>query len=318
MEDFEEKVKLAKIFEPGLGEAVATAFLEDRRFVYYTSADAAMKIVPNGELWFRNAAVITDLSEMSYGLKLINTVFSGAEGNRFREIVENIFPGTMNKAIKLLDVWKEEVALNTYIACVSIHNPEEDQYGRLSMWRAYGDTAIVMNLRPLLEMTELKGTLAIPVRYLSEVELTDHLAKVTNKIQVMRKFLHDLGQECLVDHILEMLFRFAIATKHPGFEEEKEWRLVYRPEVRENAFMTEGTVVLGGVLQKIYKLRLADEPDKGFDGVDIPPLLERIIIGPSEFPNVTFRAFVDLLSGGGVEDAASKVVLSDLPVRVSA
>ena len=115
-----------------------------------------------------------------------------------------------------------------------------------------------------------------------------------------------------------MLFRLAIATKHPGFEEEQEWRLFYRPTERQSPGMTEETVVLGGVPQKIYKLRLADEPEKGLHGADIPSLLDRIIIGPTEFPYVSYRAFVDVLSGVGVKDAATKVVLSDIPLRASA
>ena len=313
-----DKFRLGKIFEPGLVEEIAAVVEENKRFVIYTSADTAMKIVRNDELWFRNAAVMNEFSEISYGLELINAVFSGPEGIRFRETVEDIFPGTMKKSVELLEMWKKDMHLDTYIACVSIHNPDEDQCGRLSMWRAYGDTALVMNNRPLMEVTDLLTIRAIPVRYLSEAELIDHLVKVTNAIQVTRKFLKNLGQESLVEHIHEMIFRFALTTKPPGFKEEKEWRLIYRPTVNECSRVTEETVVLGGVPQKICKLRLTEGMEKGADGTDIPPLLDRIIIGPSEFPHVISKAFVDVLSSVGVEDAESKVVLSDLPLRVSA
>lgn len=114
-----------------------------------------------------------------------------------------------------------------------------------------------------------------------------------------------------------MLFRFAIASKHPGFEEEQEWRLFYRPTERGSPGMTEEIVVLGGVPQKVYKLRLADEPENGLHGADIPSLLDRIIIGPTEFPYTSYKAFVTVLEGLGVKDAVSKVMLSDIPLRVS-
>ncbi|WP_122076128.1 DUF2971 domain-containing protein [Pseudophaeobacter sp. EL27] len=314
----EETIKFNQIFHPGAMEESMAVVAEQKRFVYYTSADTAMKVIRNGELWFRNATVMNDFSEISYGLELIRSVFSGSEGERFREAVEDIFPGTIQRADELLAGWEKDWQFETYIACVSVHNPDEDQRGRLSMWRAYGDTAIVVNNTPMTAVTDLLAVFSIPVLYLSEVELIDHLAEITDAILINRKYLQGLGQDTLVSYIHNMLFRLAIATKHPGFEEEQEWRLFYRPTERQSPGMTEETVVLGGVPQKIYKLRLADEPEKGLHGADIPSLLDRIIIGPTEFPYVSYRAFVDVLSGVGVEDAATKVVLSDIPLRASA
>jgi hypothetical protein len=79
--------------------------------------------------------------------------------------------------------------------------------------------------------------------------------------------------------------------------------------------MTEETVVLDGVPQKVYKFRLANEPEKGLKEADIPSLLDRIILGPTEFPYVSYQAFVGVLSEMGVEDPAAKVILSDIPLR---
>jgi hypothetical protein len=42
--------------------------------------------------------------------------------------------------------------------------------------------------------------------------------------------------------------------------------------------------------------------------------LDRIIIGPTEFPHVSFKAFVDVLEELGVVDASKKVVVSDIPL----
>ncbi len=185
------------------------------------------------------------------------------------------------------------------------------------MWRAYGDTALVINNTPMTAVTDLLAVFSIPVLYLSEEEFTKHLSKITDAILINRKYLQDLGQDTLVTYIHNMLFRFAIASKHPGFEEEMEWRLFYRPTERESPGMTEEIVVLGDVPQKIFKLRLANEPENGLHGADIPSLLDRIIIGPTEFPYMSYKAFVAVLEGLGVTDAESKVVLSDIPLRLS-
>lgn len=317
MELDDATVKFNQIFQPGLIEKLMAIVNEQKRFVYYTSADTAMKVLRNKELWFRNATVMNDFSEISYGLDLIRAVFSGSEGERFREAVEGIFPGTIKEADELLAGWEHDWQFETYIACVSIHNPDEDQRGRLSMWRAYGDTALVLNNTPMTVVTDLLAVYSIPVLYFSEEGLIKYLSEITDAILLNKLYLQGLGQPTLVTYIHNMLFRFAIASKHPGFEEEKELRLFYRPTVRESPGMTEDIVVLGGVPQKIYKLRLANEPENGLHGADIPSLLNRIIIGPTEFPYVSHRAFVDVLEGLGVEDAASKVVLSDIPLRTS-
>ena len=315
MEIDDNTLKFIQIFCPSLEDEYWAVKNKPKKFVYYTSADTAMKVLRNQELWFRNATVMNDFSEIAYGLGLIRVVFQGPEGDRFWTAVECIFPGTRERASELFSESKHDWQLETYIACVSFHKPEEDKRGRLSMWRAYGDTALVINNTPLLADTNLLGVFSIPVLYLSEEGLTEYLSKITTAILNNKDYLQSVGQETLDNYIHQMLFWRAIATKHPGFAEEKEWRFYYRPNVRKSAGMTEETVVLGGVPQKIFKLKLAHEPEIGLHGADIPSLLDRIIIGPTEFPYVSYKAFVAELEGLGVTDAVSKVVVSDIPLR---
>lgn len=311
----ESVLKFHQIFQPGLMEANVEVVSKQTRFVYYTSADTAMKVLRNKELWFRNATVMNDFSEISYGLEMIQKVFSGSEGKRFREAVEGIFLGTIAQAEELLSAWERDWQFETYIACVSIHNSEEDLRGRLSMWRAYGDTAIVINNTPMTAVTDLLAVYSIPVLYLSEEDFTNHLSTITDAILIEKEYLQSLGQERLVIYIHNMLFRFAIATKHPGFKEEKEWRLYYRPTEKKSPGMTEEIVTLGGVPQKVFKLRLENEPKNGLHGANIPSLLDRVIVGPTEYSHVTYNAFVAVLEHLEVPDAASKVFVSDIPLR---
>lgn len=308
--------KFYNIFYPGYLGEVITLINEGQRFSYYTSAETAMKVIRNEELWFRNATAMNDFSEINYGLSLIQNVFSGTEGEKFRQEVESILPDTINMANNLLSAWEKDWRLETYIACVSIHDAKEDNWGRLSMWRAYGNTALIVKNTPMVANTDLLEVFSFPVLYLSEQSLADYLSKVTHEITIQHDYLKSLGQETLVSYIKEMLFRIAIATKHPGFEEEREWRLYYRPNEKESPAMAPQIVTLNGVPQKIYKLRLSNEPENGLFGADIPSLLDKIIIGPTEFPYVSYEAFVSVLKEHGVEDAHKKVVISDIPLRV--
>ena len=315
MELNDNDIKYNEIFAPGLFEEGMKIKEENKRFAYYTSADTAMKIIQNEELWFRNATVMNDFSEISYGLRLIENAFTGETNERFRESVDDIFEGTISKVDKLFLDWKVDWRLETYIACISLHDDKEDQSGRLSMWRAYGDTAIIVKNTPMTAMTDLLGVYSIPVMYLSQEDYQVWLDKITDAILVNRKYLKGLGQETLVAYIHNMLFLTAIGTKHPGFAEEKEWRLYYRPNQNNSTVMTPQSVVLNGVPQIIYALPLKDDPEQGLFGADIPNLLDRIIVGPTEYPYVSVMAFTKVLETLRVKDVGDKVIASDIPLR---
>lgn len=81
---------------------------EQKRFVYYTFADTALKLLRKGELWFRNANVMNDFSEIAYGLDLMGKVFSSPDGERFRAAVDAIFPGTIERSDELASGWAND------------------------------------------------------------------------------------------------------------------------------------------------------------------------------------------------------------------
>ncbi|KIC41047.1 hypothetical protein RA27_10375 [Ruegeria sp. ANG-R] len=310
-----DTLKFAEIFQPGYLERVGKVAASSQRFAYYTNADTALKIIRNQELWFRNATVLNDFSEISYGLELMRQALTGPAGQRFQESVEDIFEGTIALVNERLDGWVDDWRLETYIACISEHDKTEDRSGRLSMWRAYGDTALVINNTPLMAVTDLLGVYSIPVEYLSLDEYRDRLDKTTDSILINRRYLKSLGQPAMVEHIQHMLFLSAISTKHPGFSEEREWRLFYRPNAQRSSAMIERIEVLGGVPQIVYSLPLKNDPEQGLFSADVPTLLERVVIGPTEYPYVSQRAFVSALTVIGVENSDCKVIASDIPLR---
>lgn len=76
--EFDERArKYHQIIFPGCLEDVMSVQAAQKRFVSNTSADIAMKVLRQQELWFRNAAAMTDCSDTSSGLGLIRTVFAG-------------------------------------------------------------------------------------------------------------------------------------------------------------------------------------------------------------------------------------------------
>ena len=104
-------------------------------------------------------------------------------------------------------------------------------------------------------------------------------------------------------------------SKHRGFGEEREWRVIHVPKQHPSDVLEQSVEVIRGVPQTVYKIPLRNIPEEGLVGVEIQEILHHIIIGPSSYPLPLHDAFVSVLEQAGVEDAASKVITSDIPLR---
>jgi hypothetical protein len=112
-----------------------------------------------------------------------------------------------------------------------------------------------------------------------------------------------------------MLIYAALCTKHPGFAEEREWRVIYCPSLERSSYLINDIQAIRGAPQPIYRIPLKDIPEEGFINVEIPVLLERVIIGPTQYPLAMRKAFTTLLLDLGFDNAAAKVFVSDIPLR---
>jgi hypothetical protein len=108
------------------------------RFVYYTNAEVASSILRNREIWMRNASVMSDFKEISHGMECVTAAWGGASGDVLKRALGSAFPGLPEEVATLFNSWSLAISVDTYLTCVSEHRSEEDQRGRLSMWRAYG------------------------------------------------------------------------------------------------------------------------------------------------------------------------------------
>ena len=143
------------------------------RFVHYTSADSALKIISSKRLWMRNTTCMSDYREVQHGFELLNRFFSDeSKKNVFIAALDTCSPDSAEEAINLFNQWWSDTQFNTYITSVSEHDDEEDLHGRLSMWRAFGAittrVAIVFNI-PWFSAGALALNLSLnPVAYLNE------------------------------------------------------------------------------------------------------------------------------------------------------
>ena len=310
--------RFLRIFCPGELERLHK-IVADARLVYYTRADTAKKIIENREIWFRNAALLNDYSEISYGLRLLTDAVSGPAGEHFGRIASGLFPDAIGSAGELLKPRIPDWHRETYLSCWSLHRPSEDQNGRLSMWRAYGDVALVVRNRAFEAFGDESGMQSLPVNYFSASDCEAQVEQVAENLRRNEASIRSGGSRKFEEDLAHMAFLYGIRTKHPGFAEEEEWRVWFRPTDnpgRKTAFQ-EKVKVIDGIPQRVWALPLKNAPRKGLHGADIASLLDRIIIGPTAYPYVSYRAFVALLEGAGVRDAAERVIVSEIPLRAA-
>ena len=281
--------------------------LSGRRMVHYTNAEVAFSILQHQQISMRNAVAMNDYSEVQYGEDCLHAALNSQHGCKLKEILDSVSPGMYDKLLYDHHAMQPYVRASTYMTCASEHKEAENLNGRLSMWRAYGgDNGVALIINP---DTIINGDIQLrayssPVAYFRKDEFIDQFGQVISNMGRARDQLEACGHDFLFNTILRA-FRFAtLSTKHPGFAEELEWRIIYMPEFQRSRLIAQTSEVIAGVPQTIHKLPLQNLGD-----------VEKIIIGPSKFPLIIRDAFVDHLSTHGVHDADSRVVVSEIPLR---
>ncbi len=237
----------------------------DMRFVHYTSAETAISIIANRAVWMRNARAMNDYSELEYGTDCILQALDSPAGKALEHIIKSNFD--QDAPWLLIDIRKRlyEHLDSTYIACISEHCSKEDFYGRLSMWRAYGGNsgvAIVLKNRPFITPNDKLGANTYPVYYLSKSDFANLFDKLVDNI--IRNIQTIRNNNAFLTDLWLQLQSLQFCIKHPGFGEEKEWRVVYRPKYNPTEHIPGEIRSVRGTPQQIYTLRLEDIPEADF------------------------------------------------------
>jgi hypothetical protein len=313
-----EQDRFARIFFPHAYQQHARVLKDGTRFVHYTNANAAMGILQSKTIWMRNSSCMNDVSEVRYGLERLWKTYRDTEaGKQFRQVLNGIYSGFSDEIEKRFNDWTPQFLTSTYLTCLSEHQDDEDEHGRLSMWRAYGETtrvALVIKSSVLLNPADGLGAYSSPVAYLNDRQFEERFAEIAHNISSEAEFLRGQERENIVNRIFHMLRFATLSTKHPGFAEEREWRVLYGPMLEESPYITHEIIALNGVPQLVYKLPLENIDKVGLVAA-IPAILDRIIIGPTQFPVALGWAFQQLLADAGVTDADKRISLSRIPLR---
>ncbi len=310
---------VAKLLNPKYFERVDSFKVSGNQFVQYSSAANIRKIIHSNELWLSNVRLMNDASEVSFGLERIfnyitqnhNLWLAAINGCNGRNDAEIIIQALLEK--------KSLVLNDTYIACFSEHEKSDEKDGKLSMWRSYGKNskcpaALVINPSKLLQDASGFNAFFCPVDYSDKIE--EEMNSLLGRIKDNQDKFVGVSQAKYINHIFLQILRIAVTFKHPGFNEEKEWRLIYSPQLIDSDYIDEEVEDIAGMPQVVQKIKFENGCVKSlFKGASIKSELSQVLIGPAanEVQLMVKKAFEKTMSECNRNDAM--VQISTTPYR---
>jgi len=311
--------KMESIFMPYIWEKTQLAMSQRQKFVHYTSAETAVNIIRHRKVWMRRTSMMNDYSEVEHGLNCLIQAYNDPElGKVFSEALDSVYSGLSSEVEDLFNQWTSSLVRRSYMICLSEHLDNEDEIGRLSMWRAYGgknSVALVLNPEAIMNENNVLGAFSVPVVYTDDVNFKKTFSNITLRLENNLNLLKRIPREELKRQISIFFAFHALATKHPGFREEREWKVVAIPDVMGDGMLEKSIEIIDGVPQQIYKIPLQNSIDEGLSGMELNELIDKIIIGPAAFGYSIMDALILELEEAGVENASDKIIVSNIPLR---
>ncbi len=319
MSDDQDKIEaLFDLFAPQISERISHLKNSGQRFVHYTSAEAAISIVESRSVWLRSASIMNDFMEIEHGLQCLAAAWRSERGSEFRAFLDQLDDGLAERVALSHDAEQNSLKYDTYLLSVSQHRDSEDRLGRLSMWRAYGGAngiALVLRNTPFVTESNALAAFTLPVSYQSKDQFIEWFGRWFETLKKGKESLLNLQPEEILAYV-QLAFRlFALSTKHPGFHEEEEWRIVHSPRIEVSTRLQRKPVLVRGTPQIIYGLPLQNIPEENFFGAELNELIDHVIVGPSDSPWNTREALVAILQEAGLTDAENRVFVSNIPLR---
>ena len=310
--------EIAALFAPHILDRRAV-FQTGKRLVHYTSAEAAYRIISGKQIWLRNAQMMNDFSEIQHGINCLIAAWASPNGLALQEMLNRIKEGLRDELAQLFDGHAEGLRIGTFNTALSEHEDDEDELGRLSMWRAYGGhagVALVLNNTAFAPETDEMHVFSSPVFYQDIPRFVEWFQGWTAALLAAEDYLHELGADDVRNWLFTVFRSFALCTKHPGFAEEREWRVFYSPLFEGASDWVEQSIeIVHGMPQHVMKLHLKDNAEKDITGVAPPTLVNRVIIGPCDNP-IQIRASIgEAMQGAGIENPLQKMWMSLIPLR---
>lgn len=250
---------------------------------HYTSIHVLESIAKHNEIWMSHPLQMNDTQELIEGLRVARHAFLECR-NLKNALAEKWWP-YFEAYKKIESDFLTTHAYDTYIFCFTEHDAN-DTDGALSMWRGYGGDgsgiAIVVNTGLLVEPTQPTPFVFSKIAYRSAIErkaVLDEAAEIAAK-WVTGSAGKLVGAENLGRSFFRIALLAALFTKHNGFGEEREWRLVYLAEDDTNGRRYHYHLGPRGPEPKL-KVKIASDSLLSQAELSLDKIVDRILLGPT-------------------------------------
>ncbi len=293
---------------------------------HYTSIAALQGICRTGQLWFSNPQFMNDLQEMNYGLN------AGYDYVLRTRVIENAFSKSKDETLyhrqqfsRYIHDFMTTQSSEVYIFCTTAHDVRNED-GALSMWRGYGEggrgAALIFNTGFLRDRQD-SPLLIAEVQYMSEDQRMASIWQMLQRWQIAATEIDKSNfNEAHISAVMQSLFvsilLLALTTKHPGFSEEREWRLIYLPFLGNAAVLKDSlsyNVGPRGVEPKL-KFPLAPLPLDPPDNWTFDSIVHKLLLGPGMSDRLHRAAVERMLVDHQKSFLCDRLKFSTIPLRL--
>lgn len=298
------------------------AFPESRPLLaHYTSLAVLEKILEDEEIWFSNPLLMNDVEEVVFGIREGSNLVLQSDEIRMaclsierHKTLRDAFQSYLNK-------FTSDHVLDTYVLCLAEHD-QDDKDGALSMWRGYGSNG---NGAAIVFATDKIGVVPESALLISKVQYASSSDRVKWLRRIVAAFVSILQNQCIEDDklhfaafaLFEGIKLFALTTKHIGFKEEREWRVIYlksRDHKEVFAPMFKHSIGPRGIEPKL-KLPIVPIYEHSDQQLSLINIIDKILLGPCVGSPLAYLAISRMLDSFGKSDLKHRVFASTIPFR---
>jgi hypothetical protein len=221
-----------------------------------------------------------------------------------------------------LNQYDQDHLLDTYVFCLSQQSRDEHD-GLLSMWRGYGGNgsgaALVFDTSKI-EAAEDSPFVFDKVYYGSVDERLNCLkAKIADLASILAN--NNVPNDALfmgAYSFFERIKLFALFSKHHGFKEEREWRIVYmneRDKEQRYKHMQHYAIGRRGGIEPKLRFKVAPIDGLTTDDFSLTKIVSSIMLGPSASSVMAYRSIRRMLELIGKSDLKDRLYASSIPFR---
>jgi hypothetical protein len=252
------------------------------RMMHFTKHQNLINIAKEKSIWLNNSRNTNDKFEMKYGMKALEQLLSTETSDRLWSVFDDFHTGVSDKIKNYIEGHKGSFIDSTYIFCLS-QKHDDAPNGTFNMYRSYdAELAVEINPKPMGMVSSALGANTYPVIYKPENKLLDMINEIANRIIKYPEILEGLSEEEIIGYMWCVIEQTVYGTKDPYFSAEAEWRIVYTPALRDNSKMVHISQNKTGTDFDAFALPLQDYPEEGVLGLEIPKLVERVILKMSD------------------------------------